>query len=232
MFIGHFALAFGAKRAAPSVSLAVLFVACQLADLLWPVLVIAGIERVEVQSGVTAMTPLNFISYPYSHSLATLCIWGIAFGGAYVALTRAGLSAGVTLALLVISHWVLDFVTHGPDMPLSPWTGADLGLGLWNSTTATITVETAMLAVGLLLFVRAAPPATRGRAIGLWSLVAVMYLLYLASIFGPAPPSGAAVAWSANGIWLFVMWAYFVDRSVPGDHSKRRPHAIRARKHV
>jgi hypothetical protein len=221
MFIGHFALAFGAKRAAPSVSLAVLFVARQLADLLWPVLVIAGIERVAVLPGVTAMTPLDFISYPYSHSLATLCVWGIALGGVYVALTRAGLSAGVTLALLVISHWVLDVVTHRPDVPLAPWAATDVGLGLWNSTAATIAVETSMLAIGLLLFMRAAPPPTRGRAIGLWSLVAVMFLLYLGSIFGPPPPSGSAVAWSANGIWLFVAWAYFVDR--PRFSAERAP---------
>jgi hypothetical protein len=232
MFIGHFALAFGAKRAAPSVSLAVLFAACQLADLLWPLLVIAGIERVAVQPGITAMTPLNFVSYPYSHSLATLCVWGIAFGGAYIALTRAGLSAGITLALLVVSHWVLDVVTHRPDMPLSPWTGTDVGLGLWNSTAATIAVETAMLAVGLLLFVRAAPVATRGRAIGLWSLVAVMYLLYLGSIFGPPPPSGSAVAWSANGIWLFVVWAFFVDRSHSGDRPDQHRSRSRAQRHV
>jgi membrane-bound metal-dependent hydrolase YbcI (DUF457 family) len=214
MFIGHFALAFGAKRATPSVSLAALFLACELADLIWPVLVIVGVEQLQVQPGITAMTPLNFVSYPYSHSLLALCVWGIALGGIYVALTRASLAAALTLALLVVSHWLLDVITHRPDVPLTPWGDTRLGLGLWNSIAATIAVEAVMLIAGLWLFLRTAPPRTRGRAIGLWSLVAVMLIIYVGNTFAPSPPpSAAAVAWSANGIWLFVVWAWFVDRS-------------------
>jgi hypothetical protein len=37
VFIGHFGLAFGAKRLAPRLSLGVLFAAAQALDLLWPV---------------------------------------------------------------------------------------------------------------------------------------------------------------------------------------------------
>jgi len=213
MFIGHFGLALGAKRAAPSVSLAALFVACELADIIWPVLVIAGVERVAVQPGITAFTPLDFISYPYSHSLVMLCMWALAFGGVYLAVTRAGVSAAATLALLVVSHWVLDVATHRPDMPLAPWSGTKLGLGLWNSIPGTLVVEFAIFAIGLLLFLRAAAPSTRGRRIGFWALVAVLIVMYLGAGFGPPPPSAVAVAWSANGIWLFVVWAWFVDRS-------------------
>ena len=80
MFIGHFALGYAAKRWVPRVSLAVLFAAAQLADFLWPVLVALGIERVRIVPGFTASTPLEFISYPYSHSLATLVLWGALFG--------------------------------------------------------------------------------------------------------------------------------------------------------
>jgi len=217
MFIGHFGLAFGAKKAAPSVSLAMLFVACQVADLLWPTLVLAGIERVEIRPGVTAMTPLNFISYPYSHSLVMLCVWGVALAAAYVALARAGLAAAVTLALLVVSHWVLDVITHRPDMPVTLTGTTRVGLGLWNSIPGTIAVEVVMFAAGLELYLRAAAPRTRGRTIGLWALVAIMLIIYLGSAFGPLPPSVTAVAWSAEGIWLFVAWAYWIDRSRSGD---------------
>ena len=141
MFIGHFGLAFGAKKAAPAVSLGALFAACQLADLLWPTLLLLGYERVEIQPGVTRFTPLDFVSYPYSHSLLALCVWGVAFGAIYTALRRARISAFVTIALLVVSHWLLDYVTHRPDLPIT-MSGADrVGLGLWNSIPGTLAVE-------------------------------------------------------------------------------------------
>ncbi len=81
MFLGHFALAFAAKPRAPQMPLAVLFAAAQFADMLWPVLVAVGLEQVRVAPGITAFTPLEFISYPISHSLITLIAWGVALGG-------------------------------------------------------------------------------------------------------------------------------------------------------
>jgi len=212
MFVGHFGLAFGAKRLAPSVSLAILFVACELADLVWPLLVLAGVERLAVQPGITAMTPLNFLSYPYSHSLLTLCLWGAALAAVYAASTRAGLVAAIAIALLVVSHWVLDVVTHRPDMPLTPWSDTRLGLGLWNSIPGTVAVELTIFAAGVIAYARLVPAATRGRRVGLWSLVAFMLVIYVANIVGPPPPSAAAVAWTANALWLLVVWAWFVDR--------------------
>ena len=76
MFIGHYGVGFGAKRAAPGVSLGMLFFACQLADLLWPTLVLLGVEHVRIDPGNTAVTPLAFEWYPYSHSLEGLVLWG------------------------------------------------------------------------------------------------------------------------------------------------------------
>src|SRR5438552_173444 len=132
MFIGHFALGFAGKRAAPRISLAVLFIAVQWADLLWPVLLAAGLEQVRIDPGNTAVTPLDFVSYPYSHSLAMLVLWGVVLGLIYRISTGTNGSAVAVLALLVVSHWVLDFLTHRPDMPLYPG-GPTFGLGLWNS---------------------------------------------------------------------------------------------------
>jgi len=221
MFIGHFGLGLAAKKAAPSVSLGLLFVACQAADLIWPVLVLLGIEQVAIAPGVTAMTPLNFISYPYSHSLVMLCIWGAALGAVYAAIARGPLTASITLALLVVSHWVLDVVTHRPDMPVTPSGSTRLGLGLWNSIPATIAVEMVMLAAGVWLYLGAAAPRTRGQRIGLWALVAFLLMIYVANVFGPPPPSANAVAWSGVGMWLIILWAWAVDRSRSGDGQKR-----------
>src|SRR5580692_3705021 len=158
MFIGHFGLAFGAKKAAPAVSLGALFAACQLADLLWPTLLLLGYERVEIQPGVTRFTPLNFVSYPYSHSLVALCVWGVAFGAIYTALRRARISAFLTIALLVVSHWMLDYLTHRPDMPITI-RGADrVGLGLWHSIPGTLAVEAAIFSIGLAVYLRETAP--------------------------------------------------------------------------
>ena len=83
MFIGHFAVALAAKRAAPRASLGWLVVACQLPDLIWPVLLLAGIERARIEPGNTAFTPLAFDHYPWSHSLLLVVIWGAALAALY-----------------------------------------------------------------------------------------------------------------------------------------------------
>jgi len=121
MFLGHFAVGFGAKRAAPCVSLGTLFAACQLADLLWPTLVLFGMERFEIRPGITAVTPLDFVSYPYSHSLVTLSAWGVLFGTLYALINRSHVATAAALAVVVVSHWVLDVLVHRPDMPGSCW---------------------------------------------------------------------------------------------------------------
>ena len=72
MFVGHLAVALGAKRAAPRVPLAVLVAAAFALDLLWPLMLLAGIESVRIDPGNTAFTPLAFDHYPWSHSLATV----------------------------------------------------------------------------------------------------------------------------------------------------------------
>ena len=119
MFIGHIALALAAKRATPRASLATLFLAAQWADVIWPIFLAVGLEQVRIQPGNTAFTPLDFVSYPYSHSLFALIVWGVLFGVVYRAVA-GGRNTLWVLAALVISHWVLDWVTHRPDMPLYP----------------------------------------------------------------------------------------------------------------
>jgi membrane-bound metal-dependent hydrolase YbcI (DUF457 family) len=219
MFIGHFGLGFGAKRTAPAVSLGTLFIACQFADLLWPTLVLLGYERVEVVIGTTAMTPLNFISYPYSHSLLALCLWGVLFGAAYLIIRRGRIPAALTITALVVSHWVLDYVTHGPDMPLTLNGPARLGLGLWNSPAGTLVAEGAVFGIGLVLYLRETTARDRVGVYGFWSLVAFLVIVYVASTFGPPPPTAAAVAWSAQAMWLIVIWGYWIDKHrVPHRH--------------
>lgn len=211
MFIGHFALGFAAKRSTPRVSLAALFGAAQLADTLWPVLVATGLERVRIAPGDTPFTPLEFISYPYSHSLALLLIWGALFGLAYRAATGRNGRAAIILAALVVSHWVLDVASHRPDMPVYPG-GPRFGLGLWYSIPATIAVEGSMFSIAVWMYAR----ATRARdKIGRWALVALVALLavaYVGNILGGPPPSVTAI-WIAGlaGAVLIIGLAWWAD---------------------
>jgi len=211
MFVGHVALGFAAKRVTPRVSLVVLFAAAQLADLLWPVFLALGLEAVRINPGNAPFTQLDFVSYPYSHSLLFLVIWGIAFGWLYRVVTGDGRSF-LVLAGLVVSHWILDFVTHLPDMPLYPG-GPKLGLGLWNFVPATMAIELTMYAAGLWVY----GMATRARdKTGHWAFLSFAVFLtvaYFASAFGGAPPSVVVLYISALvGGLVLMLWAWWVDR--------------------
>lgn len=212
MFIGHFAVALGAKKSAPTVSLGVLFLASQLADLVWPNLVLLGVENFQIEPGNTVLTPLRFTHYPYSHSLLALFVWGISLAGVYVLLRKGGIRAFAVIAIVVISHWLLDFVTHRPDMPITLNETTLVGLGLWNYPLLAIPVEMLLFGLGIWIYRRHTRAVDKIGSYGLWGLVIFLLTIYLANIFGPPPPSVAAVAWSAQALWLIVAWGFWIDR--------------------
>jgi len=191
MFIGHYALALAAKRAAPRTSLGTLFLAVQLADMLWPAFLLLGWEQAHLVPGPNPFLILWLDSIPISHSLLTLIAWGVLFAAVYR--MRTGYAKGaIVVALGVVSHWVLDVVTHRPDMPLYPG-GPKLGLGLWNSVPGTVIIEVGMFAAGTWIYLR----TTRARdAVGRYGLGALLTLLglsYGGSLLGGAPPSMRAI---------------------------------------
>lgn len=190
MFLGHYGVAFGAKRAAPRVGLGVLILAAQWADLLWPILLLAGVERVTFTPGITAMNPIDFVHYPISHSLAALIAWGAALGVVYGAATKSR-AAGWVVGGVVVSHWLLDLFVHRPDLPIFPG-GVRVGLGLWNIPAATIALEAILLA--------------------LWALILFLLIVYVASVVGPPPANTASLATVGLAGWLFVPWGYWIDR--------------------
>ena len=212
MFIGHFALAFAAKRVARPVSLGTLFLAAQFADLLWPPLVLLGIEAVEIQPGATVVTPLNFVRYPYSHSLVALLFWAALLGVAYVRLHPACRRTGIVIGALVLSHWFLDVWTHRPDMPVTIGGPMRLGLGLWNSRAGTVVVELIMFLIGVGMYAASTRGRDRRGAFVLWSLVGFLLAVYVGNVFGPPPPNTTVVAWAGVSMWLLILWGYWVDR--------------------
>ena len=209
MFIGHFALGFGAKKAAPAVSLGTLFLACQFADLLWPTLVLIGIERVDVTPGVTAMTPLDFVSYPVLAQPGRAVRVGVAVGGVYALARRP-------------RRWRRDRAAgHQPlgarrrDAPARHAADAErpgaAGARAVVPIPATLAGGARPLGAGLALYLRTTSARDRIGSIGLWTLAAFLLIIYAAATFGPPPPSSAAVAWSAEALWLIVVWGYWVD---------------------
>jgi hypothetical protein len=213
MFIGHFAMGFGAKKFAPQVSLGILFLACQLADLVWPNLVLFGIETLSIQPGATVMTPLDFSSYPYSHSLIALLIWAAVFAALYTVLSHSGSRAAIVIAALVFSHWVLDVLSHRPDMPITFSDAPKIGVGLWNYPIVAIPIELMLFGIGVGFYSRCTKPLNRKGNIGLWALVLFLLIAYVANLLGPPPPSPTAVAWSAQAMWLIVAWGFWIDRN-------------------
>ena len=212
MFIGHFAVALAAKPAAPAASLGTLFIACELVDLAWPVFLLIGLEQVEIRPGITAFTPLDFVHYPWTHSLAMVLVWSVAAALLYLALRRNARVA-LVLGLVVLSHWFLDFLVHRPDLALAPGAQARFGLGIWNSVPATLLLEGALFGAALIFYLSRTRALDRVGSWGLAGLLIFLLAAYAGAAFGPPPPSVAAVAWAGLvGGALIVLLGYWVDR--------------------
>jgi hypothetical protein len=210
MFIGHFGVGFAAKPLARPVSLGWLFAAAQFVDLLWPLLLLLGVERVRIAPGVTAVTPLDFEYYPFSHSLAAAFGWALAVGAVYAVLRR-NLGHALVLAALVVSHWLLDAIVHRPDLPLYPGSPIRVGLDAWSSLPLTVAIEVPLFAAGVWLYARCTKPRDRSGTWGFAGLVAFLLAIYAANLLGPPPPSVAAIAWAGQAQWLLVLWAFWID---------------------
>lgn len=209
MFIGHFAVGFGLKRAAPAVSLGTLMLGAQFIDLLWPTLLLVGVEHVELAPAGNG-PPLRFTDYPVSHSLLMVLVWAALLGGAFYVLRRSARGA-VVCAAAVVSHWVLDLVVHHPDLPLAPGGSARLGFGLWSSLPLSLSLELALFGFGAWLYATMTEPRD---GIGRWGfagLLVFLLVIHAGNIFGAPPPSVAAVAWVGQAQWLLVLWGYWID---------------------
>jgi hypothetical protein len=221
MFIGHFAIGFASKKYAPRTSLALLLAAPLLSDLLWPWFLLFRWERVRIDPGNTRFVPLDLEYFPWSHSLLMCLVWATAFALIYYLVAHYWRGA-VTIWIGVLSHWVLDWITHRPDMPLYPG-GQRFGLGLWNSVAGTMAVEMAMLVLGVWLYVRATKPLDRVGRYAFVAYVALLFVLYVADYIG-SPPSGTSdIIWSAIPFeFIALVWVWWFDRHrVPLGSSKQ-----------
>ena len=212
MFVGHYGVSFATKKVDASIPLWVLFLAVQWLDVIWAPLVLLGIEKVRIVPGFTATNPLDLYYMPYTHSLVAALVWSVVAGGAYHLLRRPAARTSVFVGLAVLSHWILDFVVHRPDLPLYDNT-AKVGLGLWDYPSLAFGLEAALLFGGMAVFLQARP----ARRTAIITLGVVMLGVQAYVFFGPPPASPAAAAstaLAAYGIFALVIW-FLADRSLP-----------------
>lgn len=212
MFIGHFAVALAAKKAAPKTNLATLIAASQLVDLLWPVFLLLGWEHARIEPGNTVVTPLDFYDYPITHSLAGALGWSLLFAGLYYMRRKLSKEA-VVVGLVVFSHWILDLLTHRPDLPLLGNDSMKFGLGLWNSFAGTMLVEFGLFGIGAFLYMKATTAVNRTGTVALVSLLVFLVVMHLGNLFGPPPPNVQMIAVAGNAMWLFVLWGWWIEKN-------------------
>jgi hypothetical protein len=212
VFVGHFAVGFLAKRAAPKLSLPLLFAAVSFLDILWPLFIVLGIEHARIVPGITEASPLDLHDYPWSHSLVTSLGWSLLLAAPLLAKRRV--REGLVVAGCVFSHFVLDFVTHRPDLPLAPGAEGRYGLGLWNALVPAVAVEALLFFAGVFVYLKSTRATGRWGTLGLGAFVAVLTLSWLSGVFGPPPPDILVVAVSALVfIPIILAWSWAIDRA-------------------
>jgi hypothetical protein len=146
MFIGHFAVAYVFIRLFPGVSTLIPLLGVGFPDLLWPFLILSGIEKVSIDPESPLQNHIKFTSYPYSHSLVlgTLIACVVGLGLAYF----MSLLAGLVFVAASASHWLLDATVHLKDLPVLGF-GRDrmVGFGLWNRPKTAFIIEYLFYAV-------------------------------------------------------------------------------------
>ena len=210
MFIGHYAVGLASKRAAPHASLGALIAAPILLDLLWPIFLLIGREHVVIQPNSNPFLRLDFVSYPISHGLVAVIGWATLFAALYFGIARYALGA-IAIWIGVISHWLLDYVVHRPDLPLYAG-GRLLGLGLWNHRWLTIVIEVSMFFIAIWTYQRQTRAKNKTGQYGFWAFILFLLITYGLAAFGPPPPSVRAIAVGTLFSWLFVPWAWWFDQ--------------------
>jgi hypothetical protein len=213
MFIGHFAPAFVAAAMPKAPRLGHLFIAAQLVDFGFFVLVLLGVEHMRIVPGITATNPMDLYHMPFTHSLIGSVLWALAFAGVIWIMTK-NRSGAIIGAMVVLSHWFLDVLVHRPDMTLLG-TEPKLGLGLWNTPMIEMPLELGITGAALGFYL------SRTRAIGkatltpAWVLGGMLLLVQLYNWLAPQPvkldislPISALLAFA-----LFAWLAFRLDRT-------------------
>lgn len=193
MFIGHIAVGLASKRAAPRASLGPLMLAALFIDLLAGLFELVGWEHFTVLTGQSStFLNLSFDYYPLSHSLLATTIWATVLAVFYRWMTGYRRGSAVVWTV-VMSHWLLDAVTHRPDLALYPGSEVWVGLGLWAHPVWTVIFESALFALGIWIYARSTESLDGIGRWGLWSMVVFLSALYTLAVFESPSPQTSTV---------------------------------------
>ncbi len=235
MFLGHYGVAFALKRAEPRLSLGTLFLSVGLVDTAWGVFILTGWERARIVPGLTPVNPIEFLSYPITHSLLAGVIWAAVAGVVIYSWPTRDTSRhhwikAAVVAVAVLSHWFLDLIVHLPDLPLAGDTSTRVGFGLWNNLPLTIGLELAMFLGGLAVYLQWRSGGHGGQTWKALAAAGLLIIVYLATVFGFAPASMKTVGIMAiAGTLLIAALGAWVDQRVTPAEVEARPHGTRKR---
>ena len=232
MFLGHYGAALALKRVEPKISLGTLFIAAQLADLLWGIFLLLGWEHVRILPDDNPLLTLQFYDYPISHSLVGAVGWGLVAAALYYSWptrdTTRHWQAAALVGAAVVSHWFLDVVVHVADLPLAGNDSPKLGLGLWRHLGLSVALELLVLAAGLALYLARRSRRHPARPARLALVMVILVGIYVASLLGPPPPSVTAIG-VGDIVLLLVMGALgaWADRAAVPAELAPAAHAAR-----
>jgi hypothetical protein len=220
VFVGHYGVSFVLQKSCPAVPLWHLFLAVQLVDIGWAVLVLLGVEKARITQGFPGSLPLDLYYMPYTHSLPAAIVWSLAACAAYRLLIaprgQFARRASVLVALAVFSHWPLDVVVHRADLPLYD-DAHKVGLALWNHPWAALSLESALYFGGLWLYLRGTRAHSFAGRYGLALLGAAILAIQILVFWWPVLPSteAAAVIFLVTYLHLAAMVRWLEKKRAP-----------------
>jgi len=218
MFIGHYGIGLALKKVEPKLSLGLLIFGAIMLDILFGLFLLSGIEHAKIVPGATVVSPFEFYDYPFSHSAVGVIIWATVGFLAYWLWPKGDRTQrkrpAFILAVAIFSHFILDFISHTPDLTIFGNNSPKLGLSLWNNLGGTIIVEMGIFFVGFILYMRATKSVSASGKYGFALMILILLVLYIGNIFGPPPPNmiSAAVIMTAGQLALVAL-AFWVDRN-------------------
>ncbi len=205
MFIGHYSAALVLKKFDKKTSLGSYFIAVQLVDIFWCVFVFFGIEKVRLVPGFTESNSLDAYFMPYTHSLVASFLWALAAGIFLVKFRKAGILSAILISIAVFSHFILDYIVHVPDLPISFGESAKIGLGLWKNKPIAFAIEALLLFIGFAFY------GIKNK----WSRVflLVLTMLVVSSYSMPTPPGTLQLSLTMLGSFFgLALLAHKVDK--------------------